>query len=140
MCRLGMVPSVLLAAATVRLRAMHRVALAADGFDVHQVERPDEIISRLDRVRVDAMVIDVTKAFGGSALLHQVARDAQLPPAVLALTPVNDPAVVHAALEAGASDYLPITVSADRVVAAVRRLVGRADTTTSSLTAIGEPS
>ena len=133
-----MVTSVLLAAATVRLRAVHRVALAADGFDVHQVERPDEIISRLARVPVDALVIDVTRAFGGSALLHQVARDAELPAVVLALTPVNDPAVVHAALEAGASDYLPITVSADRVVAAVRRLTAGEGHDASSLSAIGE--
>ena len=102
------VTTVLLAAATVRVRAMHRVALAADGFVVHQVERPDEVISRLTRVPMDAMVIDVTKAFGGSALLQQVASDAQLPPAVLALTPVNDPAVVQAALNAGATDYLPV--------------------------------
>jgi DNA-binding NarL/FixJ family response regulator len=137
---LGTVTSVLLAAATVRIRSMHRVALAADGFDVHQVERPDEIIGRLVRVPVDALVIDVTKAFGGSALLHQVARDAQIPPAVLALTPVNDPALVQAALAAGASDYLPITVGADRVVAAVRRLTERNDDAVSSLSVIGEPS
>jgi DNA-binding NarL/FixJ family response regulator len=132
------VTSVLLAAATVRVRAMHRVALAADGFDVHQVERPDEVISRLTTVPMDAMVIDVTQAFGGSALLQQVASDAQLPPAVLALTPVNDPAVVQAALNAGATDYLPVTVSADRVVAAVRRLTQGPRGTLLNLLTIGE--
>lgn len=140
MCRLGMVTSVLLAAATVRLRAMHRVALAADGFDVHQVERPDEIIGRLSRVRIDAMVIDVTTAFGGSALLKQVAQDAQLPAAVLALTPVNDPTIVHAALDAGADDYLPITASSDRVVAVIRRLTQQVDHDRLDLSTIGESS
>ena len=55
------------------------------------------------------MVIDVTSSFGGSALLQQLSRDADLPAGVLALTPVNDPAVVLASLDAGAADYLPIT-------------------------------
>jgi DNA-binding NarL/FixJ family response regulator len=118
------VTSVLLAVATVRLRTVHRVALAASGFDVYDVERPDEIANRLARSGIEAMVIDVTRAFGGSALLHQLSRDADLPAGVLALTPVNDPTVVLAALAAGADDYLPISAGSERVVAAVRRIAG----------------
>jgi DNA-binding NarL/FixJ family response regulator len=120
------VSSVLLAVATVRLRTVHRVALAASGFDVHDIERPEEIANRLARSAIDLLVIDVTTRFGGSALLHQLARDADLPDRVLALTPVNEPSVVSAALDAGADDYLPVTASAARVVATARRLMGEA--------------
>lgn len=116
--------SVLLAVATVRLRTVHRVALGASGFDVRDVERPEEIANRLDRASVDLMVIDVTRRFGGGALLQQLARDAELPGQVLALTPVDEPAAVLAALRAGADDYLPVTAGSERVVAAVRRLLG----------------
>ena len=114
--------SVLLAVATVRLRAVHRVALEAAGFDVHVTDRPDEIAIRLARSSIDIMVIDVTQAFGGNALLQQLYRDADLPDAVLALTPVNVPPVVLSALDSGADDYLPVTAGSDRVVAAVQRL------------------
>lgn len=114
----------LLALATVRRRAEHRAALAAAGFDVHDVARPDGIANVLTRTPVGAMVIDVTRAFGGSALLHQLAADVGLPPRVLALTPPDDPAVVDAALAAGADEYLPVSTPADRVVATVHRLVG----------------
>jgi DNA-binding NarL/FixJ family response regulator len=47
-----------------------------------------------------------------------------MPARVLALTPVDEPPVVLAALDAGADDYLPITAGAERIVAAVRRLDG----------------
>ena len=40
--------SVLFAAATVRLRNLHGVALEAAGFDVHDVARPELIASRLE--------------------------------------------------------------------------------------------
>jgi DNA-binding response OmpR family regulator len=118
------VTTVLLAAATVRLRTLHRVALAASGFEVHEVARPEEIGNRLARGSIDAMVIDVTRLYGGSALLQQLSHDAELPSAVLALTPVDQPAIVLAALDAGADDYLPITAGSERVVAAVARIVG----------------
>lgn len=124
--------SVLLAVATVRLRTVHRVALAASGFDVYDIEHPEKIAHRLTRSSIDAMVIDVTRRFGGSALLQQLSHDADLPSAVLALTPVNDPVVVLAALDAGADDYLPVTAGAERVVAAVQRIVGRPESETES--------
>ncbi|MEL7210611.1 MAG: hypothetical protein AAGK32_20655, partial [Actinomycetota bacterium] len=75
--------TVLLAVATTRVRTLLRVALDAAGNDVHDVERPEEIANRLARVRFDVMVIDVTRSFGGSALLHQLSRDAELPDHVL---------------------------------------------------------
>jgi DNA-binding NarL/FixJ family response regulator len=135
------VTSVLLAAATVRLRSTHRVALAASGFDVHEVARPEEIGNRLARASIDVMVIDVTRDYGGSALLQQLSRDADLPPGVLALTPVDQPAIVLAALDAGADDYLPITAASERVVAAVRRIAaGSSERTASAPVAIGEVS
>lgn len=129
--------SVLFAAATVRLRSVHGVALGAAGFDVHEIARPELIASRLATAHIDAMVIDVTSSFGGRALLHQLARDADLPSAVLALTPVNEPAVVQAALDAGADDYLPVSASADRVVAAVQRITNKAITTAEGAAADG---
>ena len=118
--------TVLLAVGTVRLRTVYRVAMAASGLDVHVVERPEEIANRLTRSGIDVMVIDVTSSFGGSALLQQLSRDADLPAGVLALTPINDPGVVLASLDAGADDYLPVTAGSERVLAAVRRIVGAA--------------
>jgi len=100
--------------------------MAASGLDVHVVERPEEIANRLTRSGIDIMVIDVTSSFGGSALLQQLSRDADLPAGVLALTPINDPSVVLASLDAGADDYLPVTAGSERVLAAVRRIVGAA--------------
>jgi DNA-binding NtrC family response regulator len=106
------VTSVLLAAATVRLRSTHRVALAASGFDVHEVARPEEIGNRLARASIDVMVIDVTRDYGGSALLQQLSRDADL-----------------------------ITAASERVVAAVRRIAaGSSERTASAPVAIGEVS
>jgi DNA-binding response OmpR family regulator len=133
------VTTVLLAVATARLRTVHRVALSADGFDVHEIERPDQIVNCLSRSPIDAMVIDVTRSFGGSALLHQLCRDAELPPVVVALTPVNDPVVVHAALDAGATDYLPVSALSERVVASVRRQTSNTDSP-NRITTGGTPS
>lgn len=100
-------------------RAVLRLMLEADGFDVEECSGASEVMQRIASSRYDAVLLDVMMPdIDGIELCHRIRASGDLVTPVLLVTALSDRASRTRGKEAGADDFL--TKPVDRVELLVR--------------------
>lgn len=115
---------VLVADGDLRLRAQLGVTLAAAGHVVVDAGSVRDAANLLRTRRPDAVVLDVSGAYKGIALLRALRDEVPTPhPAIVALAPADDPSASAEAMLLHAEAQLVKPVDPDSVLAAVEHVL-----------------
>jgi len=114
---------VLVADGDLRLRAELGVALTVAGHAVIDAGSTRDAAAILRARRPDVIVLDVSEAFHGLALLRTLREEVPEPPATVALAPSDDPAALAEAMLLGVEAQLVRPVDVDAVLAAVEHVL-----------------
>ncbi|MHB1415592.1 MAG: response regulator [Chloroflexota bacterium] len=109
-------------AAFMRLRCSK--LLAENGFDVAEAANGVEAVAKYQAAKPDCVLMDITMPeMDGLGALKEIRK---LDPAakVAMVTAIGQQPVVIEALKAGARDFIIKPFQADRVLAAVRKMIG----------------
>ena len=111
-------PSVLVASGEVRARAEMAVAFVVEGAVVIDAAHAREALERLVRLRPSVLVVDLSEAFGGLALLEEAQRRGLTDDLrVVGLAHPEDPAALAEAHLLGVEHHLMVPASIDEIVA-----------------------
>ncbi len=115
---------VLVADGDLRLRAQLGVVLAGAGHVVVDAGSVRDAVALLRSRRPDVLVLDVSDAYRGIALLRALRDEVPAPhPAIVALAPPDDPAATAEAMLLQVEAQLVKPVDAESVLAAVEHVL-----------------
>jgi DNA-binding response OmpR family regulator len=115
---------VLVADGDLRLRAQLGVALAAGGHVVVDAGSVRDAATLLQNRRPDVIVLDVSADYHGIAFLRALRDEVPAPhPAIVALSPADDPAAAAEAMLLQVEAQLVKPVDAESVLAAVEHVL-----------------
>lgn len=113
-----LVPMILIADDDPALLETVSMLLEASGYEVQVTKSASETLERWPRTHPDLAIVDLHMPGGGMELVKVISKDTSIP--VIVLSADNEEAVMVAALDAGAEDYITKPFSAAELLARVR--------------------